>query len=357
MSVDRPKAITLKDVARSAGISVNAASRALRDMPDIGEETKKRVRHIARELGYRKNLSAVRLKTKRSLQIGLVVNDVANPFMSFLLRGVERVCIEHGYSVLLSDAAHKEKAEDDRIRKFIEIGVDGLLFVPVDRSRDGYLRLLKALEQSTVPYIVTAAYLPGVESSYVACDDELGGYLAAEHLYGLGHRHFSLLFGNLNTSPMRDRRRGFEKYLAEVGLDPASHIACCTPPEGGDDMREAVKVLLSTLDKSTAVFCYCDNDAMDLYAALYPLGIRIPRDLSVVGYDDIRFAECLYPPLTTVHLGPEMLGEIATRELLTMIKSPYENVQVKRQIVIRPHLVLRGSTAPPREGAIPYKEV
>ena len=201
MNVDRPKAITLKDVARSAGISVNAASRALRDMPDIGEETKKRVRHIARELGYRKNLSAVRLKTKRSLQIGLVVTDVANPFMSFLLRGVERVCIQHGYSVLLSDAANDEKAEDDRIRNFIEIGVDGLLFVPVDRSRMDTSRLLKTLEQSSGTIHRHRGLPARVESSYVClCDDELGGYLAQNTCTGWD-TGTSLLFGNPEHFP------------------------------------------------------------------------------------------------------------------------------------------------------------
>ena len=340
--------VTLRDVAIEAGVSVNAASRALREMPDIGAETKDKIREAAARLGYRKNQAAVRLKTNRSQQIGLIVGDVLNPFVGCLLRGVERVCLRSGFSVMLSNTNCDPSEEEARVRSFIDLGVDGILILPCDRSPKSCQRIVQMLDDEKFPYLLTSARYPGVETSFVMSDDVKGGYLAAEHLYGLGHRRFALLFQNTKTSPVRGRIEGFEQYLREQGLEPAQCIRYPQWPNNALEPSAAIGELLMGARDYTAIFCYCDYFAADVYPALYAAGLRIPEDISVMGYDNVHMSSCLWPQLSTINIDGEVLGEVSARELMQIIESPYEGIQMRRQIVFQPSLVVRGSTAPPR---------
>lgn len=347
MQPNEMKPVTLRDVAIQAEVSVNAASRALRDMPDISDETKERVRAIAAKLGYQKNQAAVRLKTKRSQQIGLVVGDILNPFMSSLYRGVEKICLKNHYNVMLSNSGGDAAEEEVRIRNFINFGVDGLLLLPCDRSLKSCQKLVNQLEEARFPFVLTGARYPGIETNFVMSDDVRGGYLAAQHLYGLGHRRFALLFQNEKTSPPLGRVEGFKMYLREQGMDPER---CIRFPEwvGSQlDPSYAIRNLVQGPRDFTAVFCYCDYYTADVFAAFYAAGIRIPQDISVMGYDNIHFSQCLQPPLTTVNIDDEIIGQVSAAELLQIIQSPYTNIRMHRQLIMQPTLVIRGSTAPP----------
>ena len=204
-----------------------------------------------------------------------------------------------------------------------------------------------------LPYILAAARYPGVESNFVMSDDALGGYLAAKHLCQLGHRRFALVFHEAETSPVLDRIAGFERGLRECGLDPA---ACVRRPLWEkhilepDAVAAATRHLLRGPRDFTAVFCYCDYFAMSVYAEIYQAGLRIPEDVSVMGYDNIHLSSAMWPLLSTVNIDHEELGEIAARELLELIYTPYADIPMRRQIVLRPSLVLRASTAPPPAG-------
>ncbi|MEF9974991.1 MAG: LacI family DNA-binding transcriptional regulator [Clostridia bacterium] len=337
--------VTLKEVASVAGVSVNTASRALRDMSDIGKDTKIHVRDIADALGYRKNTAAVRLKTNHSQRIGVIVSDIANPFFGGMVKGIERICRAHGFGVMLANASIDPNEEISCIYDFSDCGVDGILFVPCVREYNDCQRVLDIFERLKLPYLLTAARYDGYETSYVMSDDVLGGYLAAQHLYELGHRKFALLFQNISTSPVRGRIQGFKQLLSEKGLSPDKCIRMSDWDGDFMNTQAAMRSILSGVRDYTALFCYCDYFAMSAYAAIYEAGLRIPEDLSVMGYDNIELCNAMSPSLSTISISHEKLGEVAALKLLEIIRSPYPELEIQHKIVLKPFLVPRNSTA------------
>lgn len=340
---------TLKDIAEELGVSINTVSRALRDMPDIGQETKDHVRETAVKLGYRKNLAASRLRTNQSLILGMVVTDIGNPVFSGMIKGVEKTCKQTSYTIMLGNSNENTEEENALISSMLDHGVDGILLVPSMRNA----KILNQLKRAKVPYVILQRKFPDISTNYVQSNDVKGGRLAAEHLYQLGHRSFLYVSAPMHISSSRERYEGFLSYLKEKHLTEESvQVLACDGTRAGS--HQAMKQWLkghSELHRlsATAIFCFSDYVACGVYSACAKYGLHIPQDVSVIGYDNNEYSDMMLPSLTTIDIRPFQTGERAAELLLDLIRAPQGSHKPVQEIIIPPKLVIRKSTSEPRE--------
>ncbi|MBE6583894.1 MAG: LacI family transcriptional regulator [Ruminococcaceae bacterium] len=337
--------VTLKDIAEELNISTNAVSRALRNMPDIGLETTKLVHETAQKLGYRKNLAASYLKTARSMTLGIIVPDVCNPVFSYMYKGIEKVCSKMGYTLMLSNSSESAEKELSRIDSMIAHGVDGVFIVPGVQSSKYY----EQLDAAHVPYVILQRKSNSKPANFVQSDDYEGGYLAAKHLYELGHRRFLLVLASVYVSSAQDRRNGFVAYLKEQDLSESAIqiIECDASRDSGYEVtREWLEQQPDHkhLD-ATAIFCFSDYVTCGVYTALAEYGLSVPDDISVVGYDNNEYSGMISPALTTVDLLPYDIGKHAARLMLDILQSEQTQADDNpTKVIISPKLVVRSST-------------
>ena len=336
---------TLKDIAERLNISTNAVSRALRDMPDIGPETKRQVHELANKLGYRKNLAASYLKTAKSMTLGIIVPDVCNPVYSYMYRGIEKVCSKEGYTLMLSSSRESADKEHSRLEAMIAHGVDGIFIVPSIQNSAYY----DQLDTAKLPYVILQRKPDQRQANFVQSDDFEGGRLAAKHLCDLGHRSFLLVFADQAISSAKDRYDGFLSYLAEKELpqESVTLLECNGKRESGyDAMREWLDGQDEGELGATAIFCFSDYVACGVYAALVEYGIRIPEDVSVMGYDNNEYSDIISPALTTVDLLPYDIGKHSARLMLDILQGEQaSSPDNPTKVIISPKLIERGSTA------------
>ncbi|MBQ8718427.1 MAG: LacI family DNA-binding transcriptional regulator [Clostridia bacterium] len=338
--------ITLKDIAQELNISINAVSRALRNMPDIGPDTTKLVHETAQRMGYRKNLAASYLKTARSMTLGIIVPDVCNPVFSHMYRGVEKICGNMGYTLMLANSSERPDKESAQLDSMIARGIDGVFIVPSIQNS----ALSKQLETAKIPYVLLQRKSSEHLSHFVQSDDFEGGYLAAKHLYTLGHRSFLLIFPSLLISSAQERYHGFLSYLRENGVsDSAVYVLECDGTR--DSGYEAMHTWLAehaTRKKlhASAVFCFSDYVAAGVYSAIKKFGLHIPDDLSVIGYDNNEYSDIVFPPLTTIDILSYDIGKHAARLMLDILQSDKQDgSEAQTKVIISPQLIVRESTA------------
>ncbi len=338
--------VTLKDIADELNVSVNTVSRALRDMPDIGPSTTHLVKETANRLGYRKNLAARYLKVNKSMMLGIVVTDICNPVFSSMYKGIESICEQIKYTLMLGNSNENSEEECAIINNMLEHGADGIFLVPSMKDT----RILSTLKNANVPYIMLQRKFPGQSTHYIQSSDFQGGYFAAEHLFGLGHRSFLYVSAPLYISSARERYEGFVSYLKErhLGEDCVRILEC---DNMGSGINQNVKKYLESFQGKplpiTAIFCFSDYMAHGVYSAINDCGLRVPEDISVVGYDNNEYSSMMLPPLTTIDIRPFEVGERAARMMFHLINASGEE-PVSPDAVIAPLLVLRHSTAAPR---------
>jgi len=335
--------VTLKDIAEELNISVNAVSRALRNMPDIGPETTKKVYETARRLGYRKNLAASYLKTAKSMTLGIIVPDVCNPVFSYMYRGIEKVCSRMEYTLMLSNSNENAEIEHSRIDNMIAHGVDGIFIVPSVQSA-----YYKQLDEANIPYVILQRKSGGKQENFVQSDDFEGGYLAAKHLFELGHRKFLLVFPSPDVSSARDRYNGFLSFLNEQAISDSavSMLECSSSRESGYEVMRAWLEQQPDHKKPCvdAIFCFSDYVAYGVYTALTHYGLCIPEDISVMGYDNNEYSEMISPTLTTIDILPYDIGKHAARLMLDILQSEQpKSMNNPTKVILSPRLVARDS--------------
>jgi DNA-binding LacI/PurR family transcriptional regulator len=324
--------VTSVDVARRAGVSQSTVSLVFsgKGAGRVSEATQERVRRCARELGYRPNVAAQALRLGSSRAVALLVPDVTNPFFSRVLRGAQRAAQAAGYTVALVDTANDRRWEAQSF--------EALRAGPVD----GYLLFEVSAPEAMGPdqhAVLMESEAPGRPS--VRFDAEGGAAAAFEHLLELGHRRIGHLAAAFDAPTFHLREAARRRVLTEAGLDPDSQPRVLTPIDI-DAARDAAGPLLD--ERPTAVFCDDDLIAAGLYLAVRERGLRVPADLSVIGFDDMDFARVLDPPLTTVALDAEQLGASA----FELLEARMAGRRAKRRRVVLPaELLVRGSTAPP----------
>jgi DNA-binding LacI/PurR family transcriptional regulator len=324
--------VTSVDVARRAGVSQSTVSLVFsgKGAGRVSEATQERVRRCARELGYRPNVAAQALRLGSSRAVALLVPDVTNPFFSRVLRGAQRAAQAAGYTVALVDTAND--------RRWEEQSFEALRAGPVD----GYLLFEVSAPEAMGPdqhAVLMETEAPGRPS--VRFDAEGGAAAAFEHLVELGHRRIGHLAAAFDAPTFHLREAARRRVLAAAGLELDSQPRMLTAIDI-DAARDAAGPLLD--ERPTAVFCDDDLIAAGLYLAVRERGLRIPADLSVIGFDDMDFARVLEPPLTTVALDAEQLGASA----FELLEARMAGRRAKRRRIVLPaELLVRGSTGPP----------
>jgi len=333
--------VSIKDIARAAGVSHPTVSRALSDSPLINRETKARIQRLAREMGYSPNALARGLVTRQTYSVGVVVTTLADPFVAEIVQGIEATAHDHGYAVVLSTCGAVPEREISAVEMLRSKRVDGVI---VTASRIGAL-YLEHLERVGVPIVLinNQNEQSGRYTFTVTVDNRHGGKLAAGHLVKLGHRRIAYVSGPANHSSDLDRQAGYRQALLEGGIEPQP--ALVVPgngrPSGGE---QALARLLSVNERPTAVFCYNDMTAIGLVHAARQAGLAVPRDVAVVGFDDILFASYLYPPLTTVAQPRVEMGERAMGMMLSLILGRENGAEEPPIIVVQGKLIVRAST-------------
>jgi DNA-binding LacI/PurR family transcriptional regulator len=319
--------VTSIDVARRAGVSQSTVSLVLSGKAPgrISARTEAAVRLAAEELGYRPNVAARTLRTGTARTVGLVVTDVTHPFFGPVLRGAQAAAWRAGYAVTLVDVANDPDRERASFEALRAGPADGYMFFTVDPP-EGSGEHVVAIEVSP----------PGMP--FVRVDTEHGTDLAVRHLLALGHRRIGHLGSGLDAETFRFRRARLLALLAEAGIEPGAYA---TAEFTFDDARRAALELLSGPERPTAVYCDDDLLAGGVYLAARELGLRIPEDVAVVGFDDLPFAQVFDPPLTTIAIDPDELGATAFDLLARLMRGEQPPGRI-----LPVELVVRGSTGP-----------
>ena len=333
--------VTMKDIANELGISVVTVSRALRDHPDVGEETKRRILERAKAYNYRPNFAARALITGRSYTMALVVPGLMHPFFAELARSLAATIHTQGYGLLISSTEENPELESEEIDLLLSRGVDLLLIASCQTSRS----ILDKIEKNKVPHILLDRRLDGKPVNFVGTDDEMAGFIATEHLIKSGYRRVAHIGGRV-ISTATQRQNGYQRALAHYRMDlPAAYITQRQPTDDTSDMNgyHAMQRLLKLPTPPDAVFCYNDQGAAGAMKAVLEAGLRIPQDMGVVGCGNLRFAEYFSVPLTSVEQDVLAIGQHAGKLALSIVNSKLP--QKPKIIETKPTLVIRRSTS------------
>lgn len=302
---------TIKDVAREAGVSVGTASRVISGHASVASELRERVQRAVRRLGYKPNLAARALRTNRVDVLGLILPDITNPFFAQLAREVEVAAAARGLLVMLANTMGRADLEASRLEAVLDRSPRGVLIVPAsDAAGDGGAGSGAALAgREGIPLVALDRPVPGL--TLVSVDNRASAALAAEHLAALGHRRIAYLAGPPDTQVAREREAGFTRRLREVAPD-----ATLLRAEGAFDYASGERVARAMGREVTAIAAASDQQAVGVIRAARDLGLRVPDDLSVVGFDDIALAALVVPRLTTIRQPARRLAEAAVARAL-----------------------------------------
>jgi LacI family transcriptional regulator len=324
----------MKDIADRVGVSTNTVSRALANKPDISPETRGEILAVAKRLGY-PYARATRV-ARRSKIVGLIVSDNSNPFFSRVVKGAEDAASQSGYHLILCNTDEDYGKEREEIELLLDRKVDGILITPAQVNRED----IAELAASGTPFVLVGRHFEGMEADFVIGDDKAGAYKAAEHLIRLGHREILFIDAPDYISSAMERRAGVEEAFRDNGLTLAPELCRSCAPRQESAYNLTKGVLVEQL-RFTAVFAFSDLMAVGVLQALQDAGLRVPQDVSLVGYDDIDWAPFLAPPLTTVRWDRYKLGF----ESVLMLLEKIEGSKLPRHVILPTELIVRGSTA------------
>jgi len=332
--------VSIREVAAHAGVSIATVSNVLNRPEIVAQATRDRVNAVIRDLGFTRNESARQLRAGHSRTIGLVVLDVANPFFTDLARGVEDEAAKAGLAVILCNSDDQENKEKRYLELLEEHRVAGVLITPVAGAGSRLARLQKR----GTPVVLVDSRSPSRGQCSVAVDDVLGGDLAVAHLLATGHERIAFISGPPGIRQVADRQEGALRALAREGRPPESLLVISTGSLNVTSGQKAgVEIAsLPTADRPTAVFCSNDLIALGLLQEMTRKRIRVPEDISIVGYDDIDFAAAAAVPLTSVRQPRQQLGRTAARMLIE--ESTADETHQHQQVIFEPQLVVRRST-------------
>ncbi len=346
--------VTRDDVARRAGVSVATVSYVLNGGPrGVSEEKRRRVLAAIAELGYRPNLIARSLRARRTHILGLVLPSTANPYFAALSHAIEEAAAARGYQMVVANAADDPARETAQLEAVLRLQIDGLIWIPADVRR-ARRAAPAAPPLPPVPTILVdrplAEPLPA-PLGFVGVDNMAGGRLAVEHLLALGHQRIACLAGPADHIHARARLAGFKQALRERRIALHKEYILHGDFDYASGARHAARwCALPAAERPTAIVCGNDVMAIGALHAIQQAGLRVPQDLSVVGYDDVPQAAYTVPPLTTVAQPCAAIAAAAVGWLLERIEAPLPSPAggppASRLLPVQ--LVVRGSTAPPR---------
>lgn len=326
---------TMKDVARLAGVSTSTVSHVINNDRFVSDATRKRVDDAIKTLNYAPSALARSLKLNQTHTIGMLISASSNPFYSELVHGVERSCFERGYSLVLCNTEGDEQRMNSNLETLLQKRVDGLLLLSTEIHPS-----IEIMNRYPGVPTVMMDWSPFDEGCDVIQDNSLlGGEIATQYLIDKGYIRIACIGGPVDKSPSLMRLDGYRKAMKQAGLPilPGYEIIGDFEFHGG---YLAMQQLLALETPPQAVFSCNDAMAVGIYHALYQASLSVPKDMAVVGYDDIELARYMTPPLTTIHQPKDALGELAVDVLIHRVAQP--NL-VQQRLQLTPELIERGS--------------
>jgi LacI family transcriptional regulator len=329
---------TIKDVARLAKVSVATVSRVINNANNVRDNTRDTVKEAMEKLNYYPDANARALSQQNSNTIGIVVADVSDPFFGAMVSTVEKVASRTGHFLLIGNGYHNEQQEYNAITQLIEHRCSSLV-VHAKMLSDSDL---EKLMQQVPGMVLINRIVKGFEKRCIALDDRYGSYLAVKHLIQHGHTRIGYLCSNHNISDSSDRLQGYKDALLEHGIDVNENlIAIGLPNEIGGE--QAMMSLLERNCHITAIACYNDSMAAGAMSVLYDNDIKIPNDISIIGFDDLVLSRYLHPKLTTIRYPLQTMAEQAAGLALKLAKG--ESIPTNLINVYIPTLTKRYSVA------------
>lgn len=326
------KKVTIKDVAKAAGVSVTTVSQSLNGNGSrFSPRTIKRIQRAKEKLGYEPDYFAQRMIMKKSKMIGVLVPDITNPFFNSLVRGIENVLYQYDFMTMLCNADMDQGKEDRYLTELTHRGVDGFIIASSSISNEAIQKILRG---EKFPFIVLDQKKSEGISDAVLTNDFSGGQQAAQHLWDLGHRQVAVVMPENATENIQNRLRGFQTVFGE---DEIVRVDAELSKKSG---RKAAQAVINS--PATAIFAVNDQIALGLYLGMADQGCRIPEDYSVIGYDNIDMCEYVVPQLTTIAQPIFELGQTTAKMLIDRIEKP--NKQWEEEL-LPVQLVKRFSTA------------
>lgn len=326
---------TIRDVAELAGVHPSTVSRVINNDSRISEKTKNKVLLIIKKLGYTPNAIARGLKIKRTYTLGMLIPDITNPFFAEIARGVEDAANANGFNIILCNTDDKLKKE----RIYLEIlkgkRVDGLILGTAHIKDKSIIEL----EKKKFPYILLSRNIEGLDKNCVIVDDVAGGIIVTEYLIKLGHRRIAHITGPPTVRVANNRLEGYKFALEKHQIEYYEELV----EEGDFRIKggyQAMKKFLELPEPPTAIFAANDLLALGAMQAIQKKKYHIPEDFCIIGFDDIRLASFVYPPLTTIRQPMLEMGALAVKMLLKIIEEGEFN---QRKIVLKPKLIIRES--------------
>ncbi|MGN0184742.1 MAG: LacI family DNA-binding transcriptional regulator [Aristaeellaceae bacterium] len=334
--------VKLTDIAAKTGFTVGTISKALQNKEGIALETRESIMKAAREIGYIANSQAGGLRSGSSKTVAIIVSDIANPLFAIEIKICVAELEKQGYRAIVMGTEERAEREEQAVISALNKNVDGVLLCPTQKSMDG----IRLLQQNGMPFVLMGRRFDDeLDADYVVCDDEKGGYLAGQHLAELGHERILVLTADPRISSSSERLRGFRRAMDERGVEIDPALVVEMDASASDSVQKIEEILASNLD-FTAIFAFSDYIAWETIYALNSHGVRVPEDVSIVGFDDVQSHMRFPPPLTTVHFPKRT---VSTRSVELLLEQIRHGSDAPVQQVLDAHLVVRGSTASPRK--------
>ena len=333
------KPITIRDVAKEAGVSRQTVSRAFNDKGEISPETKQHVLDVAQRMGYRPSGLARSLTTNRTYTTGLLIPDISIHFFSLIAKGAEAVATEAGYSMFLVNTLKNIQLETAGLDALWDRRVDGAILYASFLSPE---RLSAYIERFQHVVFINCNAIPMVsgKTAIINVDDQAGAKMAVSHLIESGRTRIAFIAGPSLSASGQRRMAGFEQGFLDHGLVPDPQLIYGFEPELNAGYR-AAQALFAAHPDVDAILAYNDDIAVGAMQACAELGRKIPDDVAIIGFDDIPIASIIRPSLTTVRIGKQDLGKLAMNTLIAMIEGKSD--QIESEQIITPQIILRDS--------------
>lgn len=338
---DQPTIPTLDDVARAAGVSTATVSRCLNEQQKVSAETRARVMRAVDDLGYTPNFNARAMAAKRTHTIGAIIPTMENAIFARGLQAFQETLHERGYNLLVSSSAYRPELEAEQIRALVARGADGLLLIGYERHQDVY----DYLERRGIPTILAWAWLPDRHYPSVGFDNRASMRMLADRVLALGHRRVAVISGIVaGNDRAASRLHGIQDSWVAHGHDPSQLTVIETPYEI-ENGATAFETLMQGQNPPSVVMCGNDVLAAGAVTKAKQMGLVVPRDVSVTGFDDIELARYVHPALTTVHVPHRHMGRTAALQLIDLIEK--RDGGASRQLDVS--IVMRDSLGPPAD--------
>ncbi|MCX7638629.1 MAG: LacI family transcriptional regulator [Cyclobacteriaceae bacterium] len=336
--------VTIKDIARELGISPSTVSRALKNHPDISSETKKAVHELAEKLNYQPNIVALSLRHSKTNTIGVVIPEIVHYFFSTVISGIESVAYEAGYNVILTQSNESAQREATDLKALFNSRVDGML-ISISRETKQYDHIESILSKD-VPVVFFDRSYDNPNTSKVLVDDYEGAREAVKHLISQGCKRIAHLEMAPGLAIAEDRKRGYVDALKEHNLSVHENLTIICPSGSLEDGQRAAEQLLSLKNPPDGIFANNDLLAFGAMQVIKKRGLKIPKDIAIVGYSNWFFSALMDPPLSSVHQPGFEMGQEAARLLISHIemKEKGEGEIVPEKKILKTHLVIRESS-------------